>query len=380
MALVPAVLLASVLAACAGTVTPHATSQGEGKAVPWAALPIRPAPAVTPLTIPPGTAPCAASQLEGHYVGGSGLTGGEDASDFGFANSSAAPCQLDGTPAIHLSTSSGTEITIKPGPDPLGPLPSQPVLLLPGLTAIVAGAPKPGQALVLLVWPDIDEATGGTTCSPPPPVATTITFALPEGIGQISVAMPTAGVHSAPIAPCGGLLATSPFQAVTPTPTPTVPQVSARIEAPVRAAAGTVLWYRVVLANTSKVAINLRSTCAGYVEILSGGTAAPLKVVGQYELNCAAAGVLRPQASVTFAMALTIPETAPRVRAYLDWTVQPGSGFVPTAAPVVARVKITQPSRSPTSCWVPNRPPSCRTHARAATLAVDVIDLLRLPS
>ncbi len=135
-------------------------------------------------------------------------------------------------------------------------------------------------------------------------------------------------------------MAASPFQAVTPIPNG-IPQVSARIEAPARIAPGAVLRYRVVLTNTSKVAIDLRRTCAGYVESLSGGTAGQLKVVNQYELNCAAAGVLRPRASITFAMVVTVPETAPRLLAYLDWTLQTGGGFAPTDATVVARVKIT---------------------------------------
>ncbi|MGC2191204.1 MAG: DUF4232 domain-containing protein [Candidatus Dormiibacterota bacterium] len=339
----PAVLLAAVLAGCAGTGASPGSGRAAGQPVPWAAIAPEAAPALTPLAVPSGTSKCRTSQLEGRFVANAGLTGGQIASGFAFADSSATSCQLDGTPTVKLLASSGTEVSIQVSPDLVDPVPSAPVLLLPGLTVIKRRAIRPGQASLVLYWPTLDLATGGTDCSPPATGASSVTFSIAGDAGQVSVKVPTSGVPGAPIAPCDGALEVSPFQAVIPSPPTNLPRLTARIEAPAQVSAGNVLRYRVVLTDKSKVAVDFARGCASYGEVLAGepasGTA--LKVVQQYQLNCALAGTLRPGHSTSFAMELRIPLGAPHLTADLTWGILNSTAFTTAAESVGARVHIT---------------------------------------
>lgn len=309
--------------------------------VPWVALKPASASAPTPLPVSPGTAECTSDDLAARFTGGEGLTGGQLVGGFVFSDRSNAPCQVSGTPTVQLLSASGAVIKVRPGPDLIGNPPSSPVLLMPGPAASATGAARPGQAWLDLTWPELDLAAGGTTCSPAPAVASSVTFNVPNGGGQVTVTVPTTGMHPASIAPCGGVLGVSPFQAVAPIPK--LPLFAARIQAPTTVVAGRALHYQVVLTNRSKAAVDFANTCGAYAESLSGGTGSgtSLKVVEQYQLNCASARTLRPGGSITFLMELMTPRTAPHVLAYLVWGLSPWSGFTTGALTVVARVKIS---------------------------------------
>ncbi len=335
------VVLTTVLAGCGGAVAPNSSTQRVADVVPWSALKPAPDAAPTPLPVPAGTADCTSADLAARFTGGEGLTDGQLTGGFVFSDRSTAPCQVRGTPTIQLRSADGSPITVQPGPDLLGNPPSSPVLLLPGRATNSSGPAIPGQAWLVLTWPTLDSATGGTTCVPTPSAASSVTFNVPDAGGQVTVTVPTSGTrHPVPIAPCDGILGVSPFQAITPNPTQ--PLLAARIHAPATVVAGHVLRYQVVLTNRSKAAVSFARTCAAYTESLAGGAGAGpvLKVVEQFQLNCAAAGMLQPGHSIFFAMELAAPVTAPHVLAYLDWGIIPWSGFV-TRGPVVARVKIT---------------------------------------
>jgi hypothetical protein len=271
------------------------------------------------------------------------MTGGQIASAFAFADAAASSCQLDGIPTVKLLASSGTEVSIQVGPDLIDPLPSARILLLPGLTDLKRGALRPGQASVALYWPTLDLATGGTDCSPPATAASLVAFSIAGDAGQVSVKVPTSGVPGAPIAPCDGALQVSPFQAVIPSPPTNPPRLTARIEAPAKVTAGKVLRYRVVLTDKSKVAVDFARGCASYSEVLAGQPASGtvLKVVKQYQLNCALAGTLRSGHSTTFAMELPIPLGAPHLTADLTWGINSSTAFTTAAESVGARVHIT---------------------------------------
>ncbi|MGA7172057.1 MAG: hypothetical protein WCB86_07230 [Candidatus Dormiibacterota bacterium] len=126
----------------------------------------------------------------------------------------------------------------------------------------------------------------------------------------------------------------SPFQATIPNPSANVPQLRARLVAPDTVMAGHVLRYRVVLTDTSKVAVDFAKGCAGYGEALSGkpGSTVNLKVVKQYELNCAGGGTLEPGKSISFAMALGVPLGTAHSTADLTWEVDPSNSFGAPAA------------------------------------------------
>ena len=331
----------TVLAGCGGAVSPDSGNQMVASAVPWSALKPSPGTAPTPLPVPAGTADCTSADLAARFTGGEGLTDGQFTGGFVFSDRSTVPCQVRGTPTIQLRTADGAPITVQPGPDLLGNPPSSAVLLMPGQATNSSGPALPGRAWLVLTWPTLDSATGGTTCVPTPAAASSVAFNVPDAGGQVTVALPSPGtLHPAPIAPCDGILGVSPFQAITPNPTQ--PLLAARINAPGTVVAGHSLRYQVVLTNRSTAAVDFARTCAAYTESLAGGSGvAPiLKVVEQFQLNCAAAGKLRPGHSIIFAMDLATPATAPHVLAYLDWGLIPGSGFE-VRGPVVARVKIT---------------------------------------
>lgn len=333
------VLLVAVMAGCGGTVAPHSGTQRAAGVIPWLALRPAPGAAPTPLAVPPGTAACVSSDLAARFTGVEGLTGGQMIGGFVFSDRSGAPCEVSGTPTVHLLGASGARIKVRPGPDLVGDPPSVPVLLMPGLAATATGAARPGQAWLALTWSDLDLAAGGTTCSPTPAVAASVVFEVPDGRVQVPVTVPAAILHSGSIAPCDGVLGVSPFQAVAPNPT--LPLLAARLIAPTSVVAGRALRYRVILTNRSKGAVDFANTCATYSEVLGGGAGAEsVKIVEEFQLNCAAARTLLPGASITFAMVLDTPKGAPHIRAVLSWGLVPWSGFVIGSLEVSAPVKI----------------------------------------
>ncbi|MGC1909956.1 MAG: hypothetical protein WA809_10215 [Candidatus Dormiibacterota bacterium] len=331
---VSALLPAVVLAGCATTANPTPGAPPAPRIVPWAALPVLAAVAPTPLPIPRATKQCTARQLEVRYLANGAFTGGQISSGFEFVDRSAKGCQLGGTPTVQLFTGAGQAIALQPGPNPLGPSPSGPVLLLPGLTAVAPDESPPGVASLAMVWPELDLAAGGTDCSPPAATASSVTFSLPGRAGQVSVELPTSGPRLAAIAPCNGAVWVSPFQATIPNSSANLPRLRARIVAPGTVMAGHVLRYRVVLTDSSKVALDFANGCAGYGEAMSGkpGSGVILKVVKQYELNCARAGTLEPGKSISFAMALGVPLGTAHAAADLTWELDPSNSFGAPAA------------------------------------------------
>ncbi len=332
--------LVVALAGCAATASPKSGTQGAARVVPWSSLKPEPGASPTPLAVPAGTPACRSKDLSVLFTGVEGLTGGQMVGGFVFSDRASFPCELSGTPTVHLLSASGSEIQARPGPDLLGNPPSAPVLLMPGLAVSATGATRPGQAWLDLTWPTLNLSAGGTACSPPPEVAGSVVFTVPGGDIQVPVSASASGPHSGSIAPCDGILGVSPFQAEAPNPE--LPLLSARLKAPNSVVAGRALRYQVILTNKSHVAVDFAKTCAAYSESLGGGSGAEsVKVVRQYELNCAAAGTLLPGDSIAFAMVLNTPKTAPHIRAVLRWSLMPWSGVAIGKIEVSAEVKIT---------------------------------------
>ncbi len=308
--------------------------------VPWSALKPMPGAAPTPLAVPPNIGACVSNDLTARFTGIEGLTGGQFIGGFVFSDRSGAPCEVSGTPTVQLLNALGAQIKVRPGPELVGDPPSNPVLLMPRLAASATGAARPGQAFLTLTWPTLDLAAGGTTCSPAPAVAGTVVFDVPHGGVQVPVTVPASSLHSGFIAPCDGVLGVSPFQAVAPNPT--LPLLAASLMAPSSVVAGRAVRYRVVLTNRSKVAVDFPNTCAAYSESLGGGAGAEsVKVVEEYQLNCAAARTLLPGATIAFAMLLDTPQGAPHIRAVLSWGLVPWSGFAIGNLEVSAPVEIS---------------------------------------
>ena len=327
------------MAGCAATVSPNSGTRAAVRVVAWSSLKPVSGAAPTPLAIPAGTPACQSEDLAARFTGVEGLTGGQMVGGFVFSDLAGAPCEVSRTPTVHLLSASGSEIQLRPGPDLLGNPPSAPVLLMPGLAGSATGGARPGQAWLALTWPALDLAAGDTTCSPTAALASSVVVEVPNGGVQVPVTVPASGLHSGPIAPCDGVLGVSPFQGVAPNPQR--PLLAARLKAPTSVVAGRALRYQVVLTNKSQVAVDFAKTCAAYSESLGGGAGTnSVKVVRQYELNCAAAGTLLPGHSITFAMVLNIPKAAPHIRAVLGWSLMPWSGFVIRNLEVSAQVNI----------------------------------------
>ncbi|MGC8473244.1 MAG: DUF4232 domain-containing protein [Candidatus Dormibacteria bacterium] len=332
--------LVVALAGCAATASPRSGTQAAARVVAWSSLKPVPGAAPTPLAVPAGTPACQSEDLSARFTGVEGLTGGQMVGGFVFSDRASGPCELSGTPTVHLLSASGSEIQVRPGPDLLGNPPSAPVLLMPGLAVSATGGARPGQAWLDLTWPALDLTAGGTACSPPSDVAGSVVFTVPGGGIHLPVSASASGPHSGSIAPCDGVLGVSPFQAESPSPQR--PLLDARLSAPNSVVAGRVLRYQVVLTNNSQVAVDFAKTCAAYSESLGGGAGRDsVKVVRQYELNCAAAGTLLPGDSIRFAMVLNTPKVTPHIRAVLSWGLGPWSEFAIGTIAISTVVKIT---------------------------------------
>lgn len=271
--------------------------------IPWAPIPPGDANQATPtpLPVPPGTPPCRAAQLEAAQVGQNGATGHLD-TPITLRNRGTAACTLDGYADLRIVDSGGRVLAQAVGSTGRGTFfdsgSPQPVLMQPGTPALPAtpdasGFGSTGQALVNVEWADCKG-----------PIAQTATLDLPASGGRLVVPF----VRKAPYSPAcdgqpgfGPYLGRGPFLAIPPQPVRY--KLEAQIAAPAQARAGTTLTYYVTLSNRGPVAYTF-NPCPVYFESFSG-----VKSDTMFALNCAPAGTLAVDASVTFEMRIDIPAT-----------------------------------------------------------------------
>ncbi len=279
-------------------------------AVAWAAL----SPAPSPGSVTGPVPVCDPSGLEGTlFTEGAG---GSAAGVLQLRNMTTSTCMVRGVPAVHLLSPAGKPLDVPVIGAPDGPVPGagrRRVILLPGRVAsatfewtnwcgrhldhALARVGVPGEGGTLVARPSPDDFLVPTCEAPGRPSGAYVGGLYPGPVGTLAF----------------------PLSAVKPV-----------VQAPGTVVAGTDLRYRVVLTNVTDLPVPL-APCPTYRATLV--TASGL-VVRRYRLSCASVGSIRPHASVTFAMVLHVPRTAPPGQARLAWTVE-GSGSSGQAEVVV---------------------------------------------
>jgi hypothetical protein len=317
------ILLLAVAAVAAGCVAPPAarespsgtpaTTPGASVAataspadgvVPWVDAPAPAFVAPTPAPEPTDARPCRPADLAAR-VGDVGFGLGNTNLPVSFINRSGSACLLAGTPTVGGLTSAGTLVPLRaragsyfgdPGPTAdVGP---------GGITALnISGADACPAVL------------GGTH-----KVYPKLWIGLPSG-GSVDI--PGGGFDTV----CGvsvsqfGVPADAP-PATNPAPSP----LTAAIDAPGAALAGTVLEFTVTLANPTAADVALEP-CPAYEEFVGSGNGEPwVATIRDYYLDCAAAPTIPAGGAVTFAMRLQLPADQPAGSAKFGWDVQGGAG------------------------------------------------------
>jgi hypothetical protein len=290
------------LAACGGFRGP---AVGKASVIPWIdATPPIPTPTPAPL-IPAGLAACTMQDLQ-------------LAASITVVNVSGVSCVLQGVPGLTLIDARGSQIATTPSGYRITDR-SDPVLL--------NGRGRSAQAYVPFAWPAIDQANGGAECLAAS-TAAQIRLDLPQGGGAVTVSTASPTDRPGTIAPCHGLIAVGAFQLVEPyvAPTPTPHPFAYQVTLPSSVRAGDNLSYLVTFTNHSAATVTFSDPCPAYHEDLYAGRPQNAPSLGKhrYLLNCRPAGLVAPQASVTFAMVLDVPATASPGNYILLWAPDEG--------------------------------------------------------
>ena len=307
-----ALLAALLLTGCAAT-----RQLGAGSAtptpIPWLPLTAGPPlfPTPPPLVIPPDTPPCRATdlviQLGGSFPPGSGVP----YTVIQLRNRTASRCLLNGVAGVRLLSAGGNEIVLTY--QPISDWPDwrkRPVLLAPH--AEDPDLNGPDQAAVTLEWlASSYAATQG--CPHRAASASAVALRLPGDSLETTVTIP-----GEPLIPCNSPILVTPFQPFNfPEPPPVPHRLVATLEAPPQVRAGNHLRYTVTLQNITSTPVTLGPACPSYVE--GGWKDDPRLGEQSYALNCRPVGAIPAGGSVTFAMELAVPPSAPAVDLLFYW-------------------------------------------------------------
>jgi hypothetical protein len=312
--------LALLLSACAALSAnaPKSVATAGPPAIPW--IDTKPAGPHGGLATPlAGSRPrtCQATDLRAGWGGTTGPAGGRVSASIQFINQSTTDCVIAGVPTVQLMADTGaislTQATIDS-------VPVSDVVMLPSAGALVAG--RSGEAFTKVEWRVTDAGT--STCLAHIAKATAMEVFLAARSEPISVD-DFADRGAAPAAICPPQLGVGAVQAsLNPNSTSLTPRYwKATLDVPPTAKLGSALVYQVMLQNVYYRPLEFRRGCPGYIETLLGPRDWTSGKVW-FVLNCQGVGVLAPGASVTFAMRMEIPRTAPPGKYILAWELDTG--------------------------------------------------------
>ena len=305
-----AIVLVLVLPRLLAPMSPAPANRAQGE-IPWLPLPaqleapVTPSPTLSPL--PAGTKPCTPDQLKVTDLGRNGA-GGTVFRYFGFAGRGPGPCFVEGTPTVELFDRAGRNLPFNARAPFGGAGSTAPVLVEPGPLPKLGTNLQPGQAGLGIDWVSQPEqcpgsaaveiaSAGITLATGGPPL--TVALAPPaggytcQGLGIGTFAGPPPPIEEPPILP--------------------LPAIMLKVTSSVQA--GQVLEYQVMLTNDAVEPIDLVANCPNFGQELfpsapSGNPKPAMKPL--FQLNCAAAGAILPNATLRFEMRLTVPrETTP---------------------------------------------------------------------
>jgi len=266
---------------------------------------------------------CTANQLLATYGGAMALTNGQLQGSIGFVNTSAAACALQGAPTVQLLGSGGAPVAASFWMD--NRFTASPIVLQPLAEPLSKATPSASQAWLEIDWSIYDESGDGK-CSVPLAELETISVRLPGGDSVSTPAL--CSRKDGWITFCPPRFGVSPFLAPQPPTSASLPTLPDRywsytVTAPPTAVAGSTIGFHVTLTNVYYRALEFRDGCPEYIEVLGGpGGWTTGKIF--YVLNCAPIGLLAPGASLTFAMKIDIPPSAPPGSYILGWELDTG--------------------------------------------------------
>ena len=277
--------------------------------MPWLPLPrgnvyqTFPSPS-PPVPIPPGTALCTASQIEGRlaYFGAVRLPNASIA----LRNTGSTPCYVHGVPDLTIVDAQGSVlVSLASGAEtgtqfdqyiaPVDVLMAVGTPALADSDGVIADQRPPGQAFLNVRW---------TGCAPR--AASHLWVGLPSGSGRVIIDFP---IDAADPATCTNQapLVVDPLKP-TGVPWPPAPDylnVDFSIVAPISVMHGSTLVFYVIIEDHDSRDLVL-NPCPDYAEALENGP------VVYYGLNCGPVSVVKAGLSATFEMKFQIPaSTAP---------------------------------------------------------------------
>jgi hypothetical protein len=262
---------------------------------------------------------CHRGDVQAIYSGSTGPRGGKMTGIIDLINVSQdhSDCLLQGIPTVQVFARQGG---IDLAQTPTAAAPFVPVVLNPAASTPTPLSEKAG-ARLQLEWRIDDSGTG--KCTPGLEYATVAQLLLagPEDAVQVDSFIEKSGLA---VSFCPHYLGVGAFQPVSNTPGDVIPRYwKATLDVPAAAVVGKALRYKVTLQNVYYRALEFRNGCPEYIEVLAGPDG---WTTGKqfFLLNCQGIGVIAPGASVTFAMVIQIPPSAPGGNYSVIWELDTG--------------------------------------------------------
>jgi hypothetical protein len=298
--LLTAAALLMLLSACGGGSGAPAPAAAAPAVIPWVDIPSTPQSLAASAS---AARACVAADLD-VVAGRAGAFQGQATQELTLRNRATEACSLAGVPQAQV-----------PGAGAGGQVGA-------GQFAAKRVDLAPGQSATLLIGTPV-----GCAASAQPVIGSTVQLTLASGE---SIAVSGARVDTA----CGAP-AVIGFDAVDlPEAAPgPLGSLGVSLVAPRTVSRGTVLTYRVTVANLSSASVAL-SPCPSYTEVL--GTGAGATTQRTLLLNCRAAPWISASAARTFQMKLGVPASAPAGTTKLSWKLEVPGGPVVGAAITVS--------------------------------------------
>jgi hypothetical protein len=263
--------------------------------------------------------PCQRQDLQATYGGATGPVGGTMTANIDLINVSQdrSDCLIQGIPKVQVFARQGQiDLTQTPTARP----PFVPVVLNPAVSTPSPLSEKAG-ARLQLEWRVADSANGKCSTGLGYATVAQVLLAGPEEAVQVDNFVEKGGLA---VSFCPPYLGVGAFHAVSSSSGSVSPRYwNATIDVPPTAAVGRALQYTVTLRNVYYRALEFRAGCPEYIEVLAGSDS---WTTGKefFLLNCGGIGAIAPGASVTFAMVIQIPPTAPAGNYSVIWELDTG--------------------------------------------------------
>jgi hypothetical protein len=242
-------------------------------------------------------------------------------------------CVVQGIPTVQVFARQGQiALTQTPTASPT----VSPVILNPAVSTPTPLSGKAG-AWFQVVWRVDDSGTGKCAAGLEYATVMQLLLAGPQEAVQVDYFVEKGGRA---VAFCPPHLSVGAFQTAGDTAGSVSPRYwKATLDVPPTAAVGKALNYKVTLQNVYYRALEFRNGCPEYIEVLAGPDG---WTTGKefFLLSCEGVGAVAPGASVTFAMVIQIPPSAPTGNYSVVWELDTGlTSYGSTTAALVVTAR-----------------------------------------